>query len=55
VHDETPLNIFIKIKSKWNMRKKAREMKMALGWPWAVLVHMGMKMCGCVKGTADDK
>jgi hypothetical protein len=55
VHDGIPLNIFIKIKSKWNMREKMREMEMALGWPRAVLVNMVMKMCGCIRGTVDDK
>jgi len=55
VHDGTPLNIFIKIKSKWNLRKKVSEMKMALGWPWALSVNMVTKMCGCISGTVDDK
>ena len=54
VHDGTHLNIFIKIKSKLNLREKVREMKVALGWPWAVVVNIVMKMCGCIRETVDD-
>jgi hypothetical protein len=47
VHDGTPLNIFIKIKSKRNLRKKVSEMQMALGWPWAVSVNMWLHKRNC--------